>query len=114
MILIISAVVIGIATTVAVLAVGEAQSGLALTKGEDALNFVEGCTEDALLKARASATYTGGNITRPEGTCTVTVSKAGNTWTITVSTTATLYVRTIKAIITQDGYGDTITSWQEI
>lgn len=114
MVLIILSIVIAVSITVAYLSIGEAQSSLYLTKGDSTLSFVEGCTEDALLKARANAGYTGGNITRPEGTCTVSVSKAAGTWTLNVSTTATTYVRTIKAVITQNGYGDIITTWQEI
>ena len=114
MVILLVALVIAISTTVALLAVGEAESALTLTNGESTLSFVEGCTEDALLKARANTSYAGGNITRPEGTCTVTISKAGSIWTLTVSTTATVYVRTIQVVITQDGYGDTISSWSEI
>jgi len=114
MVILLVALVIAISTTVALLSIGEAESALTLTNGESTLDFVEGCTEDALLKARASASYTGGNITQPEGTCTVSVAKAGSTWTLTVSTTATVYVRTIQVVITYDGYGDTITSWKEI
>ncbi|SRR6266568_2898022 len=114
MVIILVAVVIAIATTVALLSIGEAESALTLTNGESTLNFVEGCAEDALLKARANTAYTGGNITRPEGTCSVSVSKAGSTWTLTMSTTATTHVRTIQVVITQDGYGDTISSWREI
>src|SRR5258708_18718426 len=112
MVILLVALVIAIATTVALLSIGEAESALTLTNGESTLDFVEGCTEDALLKARASASYAGGNITRPEGTCTVSVAKAGSTWTLTVSTTAIAYVRTIQVVITQDGYGDTISSWK--
>src|SRR5579859_5860305 len=66
-VLIISAVVLAIATTVSLLAIGEAQSGLSLFKGEDTLTFIEGCMEDALLKTRNSNGYAGGTITRPEG-----------------------------------------------
>jgi hypothetical protein len=112
-VLIISAVVITIATTVSLLAIGEAQSSFALFKGEDTLTFVEGCMEDALLKARNNNTYTGGSITRPEGTCTITVSKAGTTWTITATTTNTQYIRTIQSVITR-GNQMAITSWKEL
>ncbi len=114
MVILLVAIVIAISTTVALLSVGEADSALSLTNGESTLDFVEGCAEDALLKARANTTYTSGNITRPEGTCTVVVSKAGSTWTLTVSTTATAYVRTVQIVMVQDGYGDTITSWKEL
>lgn len=113
-VLILMAIIITAATTVTLLSIGEAQSALALYKGEDTLAFVQGCTEDALLKARASAAYTGGPIFRPEGTCSVTITKAGTIWTLTVSTTNTLYVRTIQVIINKLPTGITLTSWKEI
>jgi len=113
MVLTISAVALATATTVALLSIGEAQSGLALFNGENTLTFVEGCMEDALLKSQAAATYAGGTITRPEGTCTITVSKNVNVWTITATTTATIYKRTIQAVVTRSSTL-TITSWKEI
>lgn len=113
-ILVIMVVVLAITATVSLLSIGEAQGSLALTKGEETLSFVEGCAEDALLKARASAAYSGGNITRPEGTCTVTVnSKVGSTWTMTVSTTATDYKRTVRVVFDRTT-SVLLTSWQEI
>ncbi len=64
--------------------------------------------------ARRNLSYAGGAITRPEGTCSVTASKVGSTWTITTTTSsATDYVRTIKTVSTINGYGVTITSWIE-
>jgi hypothetical protein len=102
-----------IGTTGLLLSIGEAQSGLSAFKGEDSLQFVEGCAEDALLKSRASATYAGGNITRPEGTCTVSVSKAGNVWTLTVSTLDTKFRKTIQIQIVRTG-SITLNSWKEI
>jgi len=113
MTLILSAVSLVIATTVSLLAIGEAQSSFALYKGEDTLSFVEGCMEDALLKARASDAYAGGTITRPEGTCSITVSKVSSTWTITATTTSTSYKRTIQAVAVKST-SMTITSWKEI
>jgi hypothetical protein len=112
-VLIISAVVLTAATTVSLLAIGEAQSSLSLFKGEDAITFVEGCMEDALLKARNNNAYTSGTITRPEGTCTITVSKAGSTWTVTATTINTQYARTVQAVVTRSSFL-TITSWKEI
>lgn len=111
-ILIVSAVVLGIATTVALVSIGEGQASLSLTKGEDALQFVEGCAEDALLKIRASASYTGGTITRPEGTCSVTIV-AGSPNTATVTTQDTKYKRTVVINYTRSSSGVTITSWKE-
>jgi len=113
MVLTISAVALATATSAVLLSIGEAQSGLALSNGENNLNFDEGCMEDALLKFRASASYAGGTITRPEGTCTITVSKNVTVWTITATTTSTAYKRTIQAVVTRSST-ITITSWQEI
>ncbi len=111
-VLILAAVILGIMVTVAQLGVGEGQSSLALSKGEDTLNFVEGCTEDALLKIRSNASYSGGTITRPEGTCSVTVSLAGSTYAVTVTTTATAYKRTIQAVVVKST-ALSLTSWKE-
>lgn len=119
-ILIVMAVVIATATTVAFLSIGEAQSGFSLFRGEDTLTFVEGCVEDAMLKARASSTFgdpvgTLVYITRPEGTCVVTVnSKVSNTWTITATTNATAYKRSIRVIFDRLVPGISIQSWKEV
>ena len=107
-------VIVAIATTVALLSIGEAQSSLALSQGEETLQFVEGCTEDALLKARTNSSYNGGTITRPEGTCSVTISKNSSTWTMTTTTTDTKYKRTIQTVFDRNPTGITLTSWQEI
>lgn len=112
-VLLISAVVLVIVTTTSLLAIGQAQSSLALYKGEDTLTFVEGCMEDALQKSLIAKTYTGGTITRPEGTCSITVSKNGITWTMTATTTNTAYTRTIQVIMRR-GNNIVIISWKEI
>jgi len=111
--LILSAVILGIIVTVAQLGIGEGQASLALSKGEDTLSFVEGCTEDALLKIRSDASYAGGTISRPEGTCSVDVVKAESTYTVTATTTAIQYKRTIQAIVNRSSSGVTLTSWKE-
>lgn len=111
-VLIISAVSLVLATTVSLLAIGEAQSSYAAGEGEDTLTFVEGCMEDALLKARGSDSYTGGTITRPEGTCSITVVKVGSVWTLAATTTSTLYKRTIQ-VVANKTTSFALTSWIE-
>lgn len=114
-VLIITSVVLFIATTITYLSIGEGQSGLSLYKGEEALHLVEGCAEDYLLKIRTDAeTFVPGNVTRPEGTCTITVNSGHPNWDITVSTTDTNYKRQIQVIFTQSPTGLTLTSWKEI
>lgn len=111
-VLILTAVILGILITVSGLSIGEGQASLALSKGEDALHFSEGCMEDALLKLRSNASYIGGTITRPEGTCSITVSKAGSTYTVTSTTTASAYKRTIQVAAIR-GTSLILTSWKE-
>ena len=113
-VLIVMAVVISSATTVAFLAIGEGQSGFALFKGEDTLTFVEGCAEDGLLKSRADANYNGGNITQPEGTCSISISKIVTPWTMTVTTLDNKYKRTIEVKYTRNPTGITLSSWKEV
>lgn len=113
-VLLLSVIILGVMVTVAQLGIGEEQSSLALSKGEDSLHFVEGCMEDALLKLRASSGYTGGSITRPEGTCTVTISNVGTIYTVTATTTATNYRRTVRAVVNRGVTAITITSWNEL
>ncbi len=113
-ILILTVVISGVMITVAQLGVGEGQVSLAITKGEGALVFIEGCMEDALLKLRNSASYAGGTISRPEGICTITVSQAGSNYTVTTTTTATDYRRTVQAVVNRGGSYLTISSWKEI
>lgn len=125
-VLILMAVVIGVASTVAFLSIGEAQSGFALFKGEDTLTFVEGCTEDALLKARASSTFgdpVGSEVTIiHEGvSCKIKViSKTGSetvTWTMRMQTdtVVTKYNRIIEVVFTRSSTGITaLTNWKEV
>jgi hypothetical protein len=112
-VLVISVVVLAIIVTVTLTSIGEGQSSLALTQGEQELNFAEGCMEDALLLVQKSAAYNGGSITRPEGTCTITTNNVGNVWTITAATNSTQYKRTIEVIASRTS-SLVITSWREI
>lgn len=112
-VLVISVVILSVTLTVVYLAVGQGQSSLALTKGEDQLNFVEGCMEDALLKIRANASYVGGTISRPEGTCNITVSQIGNVYTVISTGSTTIFKRTIQVNATRGGTV-VINSWKEI
>lgn len=112
-VLVLMVVVITIVTTVSLLGIGEIQGSLALTKGETALFLVEGCMESALLNVKNNVNYSGGNITLPEGTCSITTSNNGSVWTITATNTAADYVRTIQTVSTRSGQGMTLTSWQE-
>lgn len=113
-VLVLMIVAISIVTTVSLLGIGEIQESLGLTNGEKTLAFVEGCAESALLNARKDISYNGGTIILPEGNCTVTInSQVGNLWTMTVTTTATDYQRTIQVIFNR-GSSLHLTRWKEV
>jgi len=113
-VLMIAAAGILLATTMSFWGIGGAQSSVSLTQGEQTLDFVEGCAEDAMLNVWTNASYAGGNITRPEGTCTVAVSTSTNIYTLTVGTTATGYARKITVVVTRGPANLVLSSWQEI
>ncbi len=113
-VLILTAVILGIIIAVAGLGIGEGQASLALSKGEDALNFSEGCLNDAILKIRSDYTYSGGIITRPEGTCSISVSQSGLVYTSTASASTTAYRRTVQAVINRGLTTVSLTSWKEL
>ncbi len=113
-VLILSAVVVGTMSTAALLSIGEARSGLALSDGEETLQFVEGCVDEALLRSRADPNYNGSTITVPEGSCLVTISKISVPWTMTVNNTTTAYQRKIQVQYTRGATGITISSWKEL
>lgn len=109
MVLVIAAVVLAIAVSVTYSSIGEGQTSLAMTNGEQSLNLVEGCTEDALLKIRSSASYSGGTISRPEGSCIITMGSG----TFTVVPVGAKYTRSIQVNYTRNTKV-TVTSWKEI
>lgn len=112
-VIIIAAVILAISISVTYLAIGEGQAALATTKGEEALNLAESCMESALLRIRTTPTYSGGTVTQPNGSCTVTIVKAGNNYTLTSTNTDPKYVRSVRVQATRAGTVS-ITSWKEI
>jgi len=112
-VLLISAVVLAISISVSLLSIGEINSGYAKIQGESTLGFVEGCTEDALLKLSNDSSYLGGTIVRPEGTCSISVSSLSGTYTLTVTGNSTNYNRTIEVSATRTSK-ISILSWKEI
>ncbi len=114
-VLILSVVILGMVVTVSQLGIGEGQASLANSNGTISLNLTEGCMEDALLNLRASASYAGGTITRPEGSCTITVVNASPTYTLTATAVATgsVYQRKIQTVVSRSSSAITITSWKE-
>ncbi|OGE17572.1 hypothetical protein A3F00_05425 [Candidatus Daviesbacteria bacterium RIFCSPHIGHO2_12_FULL_37_11] len=113
-VLILVSVVVAIGTTVTLLSIDEARSGLILFQGEDNLDFVEGCVDDVMLKIRSNPTFSGTSITRPEGTCSISYTATDPNWDITVTSLSVSVQRKIQVKFTRNPAGITLTSWKEI
>lgn len=111
-VLIVSAVVVAIAMSTTLIGIGEGKTGLLHWNGSNGLYLAEGCMEDALLRLRANSTYVGGIITRPEGSCTATVT-GGPTYTVAVTATNATATRRIQVVATRTDK-ITISSWKEM
>lgn len=113
-VIIIASVVLAISLSATYLSIGEGQSALSLTKGEQTLNQVESCVEEALFKIRQSPTYAGGTLNYPDGfSCSINVVNVANNYTVTVTNLNSDYTRSIEAVVNRTGQL-TITSWKEI
>lgn len=112
-ILVIAAIVFIIGTSVSLVSVNDIQSALAGKKGQQALNLVEGCVEDALLRL-SNTNAIPSTISLPEGTCSVTINiHSGNDWTFTTTGTFENYTKSVK-VSANRGSSLTVTSWVEM
>ena len=107
------AVALALGVTVTILSVSNAQTSLALSEGMDARGLLDGCVEDTLLFSRASASYAGGTITRPEGSCSAALSKVGTVWTATVRTNGD-YNQAATIVFNRASSGVTLVSWHAL
>ena len=112
-VLVLLAVALSLGTTVTLLSIGDAQTSYALSEGASSRALLDGCVEDTLLFARASASYVGGIVTRPEGSCSVILAKAGNRWTATVQTNGE-YVHMAEVVFDRSASGIELVSWHAI
>lgn len=112
-VLVISAVVTAAVVTVVLLGVGEAQGSLAGVKGEEGLQLVEGCVEDALLAVWNDSSWAGGILDHPAGSCEVTLTSGNPNWDMTVAAATGDYRRRVRVQFTR-GTSITMTSWEEI
>jgi hypothetical protein len=113
-VLLISAVVMAVVTTVTMQAIGEGQTALAVDLGNTDQYLVDGCAEDVMQKIHDLATYSTASITRPEGTCTITYTLGGPVnWDLTIKESGTTFGKIVRVVFTR-GMTNVITSWTEI
>lgn len=113
-VLIISAVIVVIAISVALLSISEGQLSLAEVKSQTSLDFVDACAEDVLLRINNDETYSGGTLSLPQGDCTVVVNSAGTDFTVTVEGTLDGYRKKVELKFTRVPPNLNLTSWVEV
>lgn len=114
--LVISAVALIVAISIALLGIGESRASLDFKKGQEVLKAAEGCVEEALLRLRDSGLYSGGALNVGDGSCNIVISGSGSSRTITVEATISDppdYVRNIEVTVKRTGNSINILTWQE-
>ena len=114
-IIIITALVVLISTSLGLVAIGNLQIGFSEQRGNDLLLTAESCTEEAILRLSRDNTYTGGSLTVGDVDCTIAVTGTPcGSCTISTEATAVGFTRNIQAGVTISGSAVDITSWEEI
>jgi len=112
--LVISAVILAAAILVSLASISESQMGYSLRKGEETLFFVEGCLEEALMRAKESGSYEGGLLNLPEGQCTINISKDQENWTLLAIGSKGRHTRKVEAQIRRGCDQIELYSWSEV
>lgn len=111
--LIVTVIVFMVGLSTSLLSVSDVQSSLAAKKSEETVDFVESCTEDALIYLNENNSLPT-SVTTPEATCTITTnSQTGDDWDFTVEHTFDGYTKRVRVDAERD-IGVTITSWVEV
>lgn len=116
--LIISAITLVVSISIATLGVSSARGSLDFKKGKETYEIAKSCAEESLIRLRNNATYTGGNLTVGDGSCTIAVSGTGSNKTIDVvsiiSNPAPSFTKKIRVITKRTGNSINVLSFTEV
>ena len=110
-ILIIAAITLVIALSVALRGIGEMQMEFGHGASDEARSYSEACIDEALLQLVRDADYSGGDLTLGKGNCNINIDKIGPNPVITA--TGRLHGFTKKIEVEFDLTNKKILSWQE-
>jgi len=113
-IVIISAAVLIMALSSAILGLGELDMGWTSQKGGETFALVDGCLEEVLRQLQLDNNYNGGTLSFVGNSCIISVVSNGNNRIINVSGTVSDYTKKIEANIDIDGILITLNSWKEV
>ena len=115
--IVISAVTLAIATSVALMGIDHAQGSLSISKNQETLSMTKSCAEESLIRLRDDVNYSGGTLSLTSGNCTSTVTGTGADRTINITASITgppSYSKAIQITVKRTGGSVNIISWQEI
>ena len=115
MVIVITGVALMIASSATLTGIDEAQMDLKQNKSIETFIATDGCAEEGLIKLNGDRdSYTGEVLVIGDVSCTITVTGAGNTRTINVTSTHDgIYTREIEVNVDWSS-GFEITSWEQI
>lgn len=100
---------------VAFFGMDDLETGFSELKSSEAMMAAESCGEEALLRIKRNASYTGGILSVGNATCTIAVTGTPcGTCTVNVSAVTGSYTRRLQSTVVKSGSLITISSWQEV
>ena len=116
--LIITAVALAIGLSLNLLGIDEMRMGFRESKSSETYHVAESCLEEALMRFKRDANYSGGTLQIGNGSCNINIVVNGSQRTITVTGTVDQLIRKIQTVINvlNDGttFGNETVDWQEI
>lgn len=115
-VLIISAIVVLIATSASLVSISESDMGLEENQAWESFYLATACAEEALQKIQDSSSFSGsGNLSLGQGSCTYTVTKlTSQNRVITASGTVRNITRKVKITLDKINPNINITFWQQV
>ena len=95
--------------------VDDLETGYAELKSSESLLSAESCAEEAVLRIKRDANYSGGEVIVGNSTCGIVIT--GNpcgTCEVNITSVTGIYARHLRMTVTKTGSLVNITSWQEI
>ncbi|MDH5533904.1 MAG: hypothetical protein OEX81_05785 [Candidatus Pacebacteria bacterium] len=115
--IVISAVTLAIATSVALMGIDHAQGSLSISKNQETLAMTKSCAEEALIRLRNVASYSGGTLNMTAGSCIISISGTGGNKTIDITSNISgppTYTKSVRLTVKRIDGSINIVSWQEL
>lgn len=118
-VIIVSAAVLIMAYSASVLGLGELDMGYTSQRSAETSAVADGCLEEALRSLKINSNYTGSPLSLGHGSCIISVTGAGSSRIIAVTSTVSsqggaVYYKKIQAEITLVGNVITVVGWREM